>query len=449
MVESRQRPRGGKSAQPRPPRKAAGRGRPVGGAASPTPPTISAADARLLLLAGQGLADDPGRKASAAMVQKIIEQLGFVQVDTINVVERAHHLTILARLDGYRPGMLAKLLENRRTLFEHWTHDASAIPVQWFPHWRVRFQRYRSRGIRHEWWKARFGSEPQKIIDLVRERIARDGPAMSKDFEHDREGRPLAEKGWWGWKPQKAALEHLWRCGELAIARRTNFQKVYDLAERVIPSEHHDEPPPDEQAHVDWACSTALDRLGAATASEIAAFWRATTAGDARQWCDQALRAGQIVPVSIQSAEGSSWRAFAPADVDRRIARARSLAAQRDHRRIRLLSPFDPVIRDRKRAMRLFDFDFSFEGFVPQPRRRFGYYVMPMLEGDRFIGRLDPKFDRQRGELIVQRLWWERNAKPTRARRGALDEALQRLAQFIGADRIRLAGGGASTSQPR
>jgi uncharacterized protein YcaQ len=403
---------------------------------------ISDADARLLFLAGQGLADDPARRATLAAVQDVVDHLGFVQVDTINVIERAHHLIMQARLEGYRHPMLARLLEDRRSLFEHWTHDASVIPTRWFPHWRVRFGRYSSRGIRQEWWKARFGSDPERVIDMVRQRIARDGPAMSKDFEHDGAGQPLPEKGWWGWKPQKAALEHLWRTGELAIARRVNFQKVYDLTERVIPPAHHEAPAPDDHEHVDWACRSALERLGVATAGELAAFWRAITPAAARQWCAEAAKAGEIVAVNVRSANDQrSSQAFASADILRRLSRAREAAPLHDPMRIRLLCPFDPVIRDRRRTMRLFGFDYSFEGFVPQAKRRFGYYVMPMLEGDRFIGRVDPKFDRQRGELIVQRLWWEPKVKASKARRTAVNDALQRLAMFIGADRISHASG--------
>lgn len=407
--------------------------------AAPKPmdlPVVPASAARRLLLHAQGLADDPGRRANASELARLISRLGFVQIDSINVVQRAHHLTLFSRLDGYQPSMLAKLLEEKRACFEHWTHDASAIPIQWFPHWRHRFERHRARIRRHAWWRARLGDRPEELLTQVKQRIARDGPLLSRDFETDRsaKGRPPAEDGWWGWKPQKAALEHLWRTGELAVVRRINFQKVYDLTERVFP-EHHALAASNEAAHVDWACRSALERLGMATPAEIAGFWNAVELAAVRRWCSDALRAGEIVELMVDSADDSPpRRALAPADWQKRIDEDAQMAVPD---RIRLLSPFDPVLRDRKRTQRLFNFDYTFEAFVPTAKRRYGYYVLPVLEGDRLVGRLDPKFHREQGLLEVRGLWWEPSVKPTRRRRAALDAAVQHLAAFIGAKQIR------------
>lgn len=399
-------------------------------------PVISAAAARRWLLHAQGLADDPARRATQSELVKTINRMGFVQIDSINVVERAHHLTLFSRLDGYRQTMLPKVLEERRSFFEHWTHDASVIPIQWLPHWRHRFERYRARIRRHAWWRTRLGENPQELLAQVKQRIIDDGPLLSKDFERSASpnGQPPAEEGWWGWKPQKAALEHLWRTGELAVLRRVHFQKVYDLTERVFP-EHHGLPASDESEHVDWACGSALERLGVATPGEIVAFWDAIEPVAGRRWCDQALRKGEIVAVVVESADGSKPRmALTFADWERRSeASANSDLPQG----MRLLSPFDPVVRDRKRARRLFNFDYSFEAFVPAAKRKYGYYVLPILEGDRLIGRLDPKFHRDQEVLEIKGLWWEPGVKTTKQRRIELDEAVQRLADFIGAERIR------------
>lgn len=396
-------------------------------------PILSTDQAATLLLQAQGLLADPSKRATPATTAKLIESLGFVQIDSINIVERAHHLTLFSRLDGYRPSMLARLLERDRLLFEHWTHDASAIPVQWFAHWKPRFTKHHARVRRSAWWRERMGRNAKRIIAAVRERIEREGPLLSRDFEN-----PVKREGdgaWWGWKPDKAALEYLWRSGELAIAQRVNFHKVYDLMERVLP-EAHASPEPDRAAHIDWACRSALERLGVATPTELAVFWRAIEINEARDWCERAVKRGDIERVQVQPRDGAKAQVtFAAADWKQRLDRASSPPA-----RMRLLSPFDPVLRDRQRAMRLFGFDYRFEAFVPAAKRKYGYYTLPMLEGDRFVGRADAKFHRDRSTLAL-RVFWEAGIKSTRARRAMLDDAASRLALQIGAERSELSGG--------
>jgi uncharacterized protein YcaQ len=388
-----------------------------------SPRLISARTARLRLLEEQGLLEDE-RSATPRSVLEMIERLGFVQVDSINVVERAHHLTLCSRFVGYRPALLDRLLE-RRKLFEHWTHDASIIPIDWFPHWRHRFERFRSR-LKNRWLRQRIGSHPERVIARVRARIARDGPLMSKDFE-DSAPRARLEEGWWSWKAEKAALEFLWWTGELAIVRRSGFQKVYDLTERVYP-EHARQPPSEPDAHRDWACRGALERLGFASPTEMAAFWRAVSIAEARTWCAEAEARGEIEPVEIEGADGSRpHKAYGL--VDRARRRSREAPSS-----MRLLCPFDPVLRDRRRAQRLFDFDYRFEAFVPKHARTYGYYVMPVLEGDRLVARVDPKLHRDRSLLEIRRVSWEKGVRPTKARRRALEGAVERLATLVGAD---------------
>jgi uncharacterized protein len=394
-----------------------------------TTPTLPTATARRLLLGAQGLLDDPRRKATPDALYEIIERMGFVQIDSINVIERAHHLILAARFQGYQPRLLERLLERQRRLFEHWTHDASAVPTLWYPYWKVRFERYRRRVLEHPWWMERIGPEPETVIGHVRERIVQEGPLMTRDFEGERAG----EQGWWGWKPQKAALEYLWRTGELAIAGRSSFHKIYDLAERVVPEEHA-APRPSDAEHLDWACRTALERLGVASPDEIAGFWAAIKLEEARSWCAAAAARGEIVPVQVEPADGSKPRAsYALPDWESRAA-----ALPPAPPRIRLLAPFDPILRDRKRTLRLFNFDYRFEAFVPGQHRKHGYYVLPILEGERLIGRLDPKLHREKGLLEVKGLWWEPKVKETRGRRAALEGALDRLAKLTGAEEWEL-----------
>jgi uncharacterized protein YcaQ len=391
-------------------------------------PTVPTATARRLLLGAQGLLDDPRRKATADALYEVIERMGFVQIDSINVVERAHHLTLAARFQSYQPRLLERLLERQRRLFEHWTHDASAIPTIWYPYWKIRFERYRRRVLEHPWWMERVGPDPERVTDHVRERIAREGPLRTRDFEDERPAG--TDKAWWGWKPEKAALEYLWRTGELAIAGRASFHKVYDLAERVLP-EAHAAPRPSDEEHLDWACRSALERLGIASPDELAGFWRAVSLAEVRAWCARASATGEIVAVQVETADGSRPRAsWAVPDWETRAA-----ALPPAPPRVRLLSPFDPILRDRKRTLRLFDFDYRFEAFVPGEHRKHGYYVLPILEGERLVGRLDPKLHRERGVLEVKNLWWEPGVRESKGRRASLEAALDRLVRLVGAER--------------
>lgn len=384
--------------------------------------------ARRTLLHQQGLLDRR-KRASPRAVFDLIERLGFVQIDSINVIERAHHLTLSGRLDGYRPAMLSKLLEESRLLFEHWTHDASAIPTNKFPHWRHRFERYRKRLGAHAWWMQRLGEEPERLLEAVRRRIADEGPLLSKDFDGER----IGPSTWWGWKREKAALEHLWRTGELAIAKRIHFQKVYDLTERIYPR-HARLPPSDETAHVEWAFTSALERLGFASPAELAAFWAAVDLSSARRWCEEKAKLGEIVPVLVEPIDGTKPKlAYAATGWKKRAARLPDTEEE-----VRLLSPFDPVLRDRQRTERLFGFDYRFEAFVPKPKRRYGYYVMPLLQGDRLIGRVDPALDRAKGLLEIRRVWWEPGVRATKRRVALLEAEVARLSGLIGVERWRI-----------
>ncbi len=390
-------------------------------------PALSASTAQRLFLGAQGLLDDPSRRATTVSVQALIERLGFVQMDTINILARAHDLTLFSRLDAYRPEQLKKLLETKQGLFESFTHDASAIPTVWFPHWKPRFARDRERMQAHAWWQHHFrGTEAGQVVRDVLARIAEEGPLKSSDFEHPEKRGP-----WWGWKPQKAALDFLWRSGELMIPRRDGFQKVYDLTERVLPG-HHALPCPDAAEHLEWACATAVERLWVFTPKELADFWGAIEAAEAKDWCAAAAKAGRIVPVQVESVDGELRPAFALADWEARLAKLPDPPEC-----TRLLCPFEPILRDRARALRRFGFDYRFEAFVPEAKRQHGYFVLPILEGARLVGRLDPKLHRDCGLLEIKGLWWEPGIKATKARKHGLEEALERLAGFVGAEQIQ------------
>ena len=380
-------------------------------------PRLTNRVARRLFLERHGL----GRPPQGEDLTGLIERLGFVQIDSIATVERAHHMILATRRRSYRPPQLDDLLERRRTLFEHWTHDASVIPMSFYPHWRLRFRRDADM-LRARWRKWRRAGFEERF-DEVLERIRDGGPVMAREFGA---GRRRDAAAWWDWHPSKTALEFLWRTGALAIDRREGFQKVFDLADRVIPASVR-AAVPDERETLDWACASALDRLGFASAREIAAFWDTASLDEARTWC-AARDAGELVEVAVEGARpGAVRRLFARPDICEQAERAPEPPA-----RVRVLSPFDPLLRDRKRAEWLFGFRYRIEIYVAEKKREYGYYVFPLLEGDRLIGRIDMR--RREGRLCVRALWPERGVRLGKGRLARIERELARIARFCGCD---------------
>jgi uncharacterized protein YcaQ len=337
-------------------------------------------------------------------------------------------MILWARRQTYRPEALKPLLERDRTLWEHWTHDASILPAALFPHWKHRFATDRPRLIAQ--WQGWQRTGFQEKFDTVLARIAEQGPVTSAEVG---DGEARGSGGWWDWHPSKAALEYLWRVGELSVARRDGFRKVYDLTERVLPADHWLAEVPRAES-LAWACTSALGHLGFATSGEIAAYWKAVTPQEAKDWSAAGLRAGALIEIDVEGADGAPRRAFARPDI---VAEAAALPPATG--RLRILSPFDPALRDRNRAERLFGFCYRIEVFVPEPKRQFGYYVFPVLQGERLVGRVDAKAFRQDSTLRVRAWWPEPGLRPSAARLEALGAALERLAAFSGCDRVEFA----------
>lgn len=392
-------------------------------------PVIPNAAARRLFLHLHALAEVPSGPAKGADLAALIDRIGFVQLDSINTVARAHHMILFARRPSYRPEALSRLVEKDRVMWEHWTHDASVIPSHLFPHWRHRFRRHeQTRGDR---WRAWLGSDAHEgKLDAILNRIARDGPVSVSEVGED-EAR--SKGGWWEWHPSKAALEWLWHTGRVSVTRRDAFRKVYDLTERVIPPEHFARETFAEQTR-DWACNSALDRLGFATSGELAAYWQAISPAEARDWCAAALTRGEIEEVLVEGHEGTLRRSFA-----RPGLLAEALSVAEPPARLRILSPFDPALRDRARAERLFGFHYRIEVFVPEPKRKYGYYVFPVLEGARITGRIDMK--RMGDTLAVRAFWPEAGVKLTAGRQTRLEAELDRMARFTGCASVAFADG--------
>ncbi len=385
-------------------------------------PILSNRRARHVFLDRHALAEAPVGAASGPALHDLVSRIGFVQVDSINTVARAHDMILFARRQSYRPDGLKRLLERDRSLWEHWTHDASILPVGLHGIWQHRFQRDAER--LHKNWRKFFREGYEAQFDTILNRIARDGPVGTADVG---EGEVRGKGGWWDWHPSKTALEWLWRTGQIAITRRDSFRKIYDLTERVIPAAHRAQVP--AEIVVDWACGSALDRLGFSTSGELAAYWNAATPAEAKDWTRAALAAGDIIEIDVEGATGQPRRAF---------ARPETLATDPPEptARLRILSPFDPALRDRDRAEHLFGFRYRIEVFVPEPQRTYGYYVFPILEGDRLIARIDAKAHRDQSVLRVRAVWPEPGVKLGTGRRTRLAVELDRLARFAGCDRV-------------
>jgi uncharacterized protein YcaQ len=383
--------------------------------------------ARRLFLDRHALAEAPVGPASGQALHDLIGRIGFVQVDSINTVARAHEMILWSRRQSFRQPALKRLLERDRTLWEHWTHDASILPVGLHGVWQHRFQRDAVRLEAN--WKRWFRDGYAAQFDSILNRIAKDGPVGTADVG---EGEVRGKGGWWDWHPSKTALEWLWRTGQIAVTRRDGFAKIYDLTERVIP-EAHRAPVPVETV-TDWACRSALRHLGFGTSGEIAAYWNAVAPEAARAWCRDALARGEIIEAEVEGALGQRRKLFIFPDI------LDETPPEPTHR-LRILSPFDPALRDRDRAEFLFGFRYRIEVFVPEPKRVYGYYVFPVLEGDRLVGRIDAKAFRADGALRVKAFWPEAGVRLTKARRAKLEAELDRLAVFAGCGRVEFLDG--------
>ncbi|MEE9388150.1 MAG: crosslink repair DNA glycosylase YcaQ family protein [Paracoccaceae bacterium] len=376
------------------------------------PILINNRNARNLWLTRQGLSAPP---TGPLDVLAIIRQLGFVQLDTIQIIARAQHHIIWSRNQHYREPMLNALLAQERGIFEHFTHDASVIPMEFYPMWRRQFRRMQDYLDSAKWNKNMPGPT---VRDEIKTRIRLEGPLSTQAFDTKSTG----PKKMWTRPPHKLALDYMWYAGELATSHRAGFTKHYDLAERIFPAELSNISHSDAD-QVNWLCQAALDRLGVATANELKNFWDAVSLKEARDWVDQT----GLVPVQVEAADGGYSTAFAPADISDQLANIKPATS-----RLRILNPFDPAIRDRTRLKRLFGFDYRVEMFVPAAKRKWGYYVYPILQGDRFIGRIEAKSERANNVLNVLNVWAEAGVRWTPDRLTKLTAELARLARFVG-----------------
>lgn len=373
---------------------------------------ISNKAARRLWLWTNGLSVTP---VGPLDVMGIIRQLGFVQIDTVRNVTRAHHHILWSRNQNYREHMLWPLLRRDRAIFEHFTHDASLIPMDYLPYWQRQFQRLGQRAANADWYQSGLGQEE---IKNIRQRIETEGALSTHAFDTKIDGK----REMWARPPHKKALDQMWYAGELATCFRENFVKFYNLGERVFPE--HLRIAADDPDQVDWLCNQAVDRLTFGTPGDVKRFWDAVGSAEASTWC---RHQHDLVPVEVQGADGQFTAAWAAPDIETRLAQAEAPTI-----RLRILNPFDPAIRDRMRLQRLFGFEYRNEMFVPAIKRKWGYYVYPLLEGDRFVGRIELKADRAAGWMRVTGFWPEPKVRWGTNRLDKLDKELTRFARLAG-----------------
>ena len=395
-------------------------------------PRLDNTAARRIFLDRHALLETPQGPADSDALLALIERLGFVQLDSINTVARAHDLILFARKPRYRSEDLRRLYERDKGLFEHWTHDAAVIPLQFYPHWHMRRTRDAAK-LRSQWrnWRRDgFEAQLQDVLNHIRDH----GACGSSDVG---KSEARGSGGWWDWHPSKTALEYLWRSGALHVVGREGFQKRYDLTERALaPQLHTPNVRLSDEQTIDWCCTGALQRLGFGTSGEIAAFWAHVTSAEAKAWCARALRQGNIEDVEVTGADGSVKRAFAQPGLTSDLATDIPATT-----RLRVLSPFDPALRDRKRAKFLFGFDYRIEVFVPEARRIFGYYVFPLLQGERIVGRVDMKAFRAEDTLRIRALWPEQNVQWGKGRQLAFEAELDRIKRLAGVSRVAFEDG--------
>lgn len=396
---------------------------------TPSLPTLTLSQARTLHLAAQGLLHPPSRRARPDDVVEAIARMRMLQIDSIHVVARSPYMVLFSRLGAYRQSWLDEALE-AGLIAECWAHEACFVPSADHPWHRA------ARGLRGRHWAHRHAHrmhrEQPALLRSLLEQVRMRGPVTANELTGD---RPKAS-GWWTWSAEKSGLEALFAHGELMVARRQRFQRVYDLSERVqarMPAAIGTEPDfaPDQAQVRERFVLDAVRALGVARSAWIGDYHRQGPV-DAALLESLAAR-GDLLCTAIQGRDGPAWVHRDHAGLARRVAAGRLRATH-----VTLLSPFDPVVWDRDRARELFGFDYALECYTPARKRRYGYYVLPLLSRGRLVGRIDAKVHRREQVFEARGIYMESPAAPSDACVRAVARALRQCAEWHGASRVRL-----------
>jgi uncharacterized protein YcaQ len=379
------------------------------------PESLSAPQARRIALAAQGFTDPaPGGATDLRHLRRVLRRLHLIQMDSVNVLRRAHFMPLYSRLGPYPPGLLERAAYQRpRELFEFWGHEASLITVDLQPLFRWRMERARD----YAWGSVtRIIDQEPDLVDRVLDEVRRRGPITAAEIEHD---APRSTDQWgWNWSMVKRALEWLFYTGQVTAAERTtSFARRYDLPERVLPRAVMEAPTPAPEDAFRALVGLSARALGVAAEGELRDYFRLPVAGFRRALAEL-VEDKVLLPVSVRG-----WKQQAYLHHDARLPRRVQAAT--------LVSPFDPLIWERARTERLFEMNYRIEIYVPAPKRLWGYYVLPFLLGDRFAARVDLKADRQAGVLRIPAAWLEPAADQEETAE-ALAVELTRLAGWLG-----------------
>ena len=386
-------------------------------------PHLSLADARNLHLAAQGLLNKPRRRASLEDIPATISRMSLLQIDTINIVARSPYLVLFSRLGNYPAQWLDESLA-RGELMEYWAHEACFMPRSDFRLIRHRMLAPEKMGWKYkDAWMQEHEAEIAQLIQHIHDK----GPVRSADFEHPRKGA----SGWWEWKPHKRHLEGLFTAGKVMVIERRNFQRVYDLTHRVMP-DWDDERDLVSQAEAEIIMlDNSARSLGIFREQWLADYYRLKRPALAA-WREARAEQQQIIAVHVEKL-GNLWL-----HDDLLPLLERALAGKLTATHSAVLSPFDPVVWDRKRAEQLFDFSYRLECYTPAPKRQYGYFVLPLLHRGQLVGRMDAKMHRQTGILEVISLWLQEGIKPTTMLQKGLRQAITDFASWQQATRVTL-----------
>jgi len=386
--------------------------------------TVSPALARRIALAAQGFGRPAAAEPGLRQVAGLVDRLGVLQIDSVNVFERSHYLPAFSRLGAYDRDLLDRLTTGRRgRMVEAWAHQAAFIPRELWPLFEFRREEHRRVGSDWGGWLL----ENRPLADWLRSELGANGPMRASDIEHDANER---RGPWWGWSDVKRTLEWMFRVGEVVCVERVRFERVYALPEQALAPELLDAAPPEAEA-VRELVRRASIALGIATEADLADYWRMLRA-PVRVAVRDLEEAGELLPVEVPG--WTTGSRATPAWVHRDARRPRRMEAAA------VLSPFDPVVWFRPRTERLFDFHYRIEIYTPEPERKFGYYSLPVLIDDDVVGRVDLKSDRKAKVLRVQSAWIEHGAPDETAAR--LLPVLWQAAAWQGLDEVHVVGRG-------